>query len=226
MRRGSSPTPSRENATQGAAPIQRLTRLRGRGKRVDRADDVRPTAMPAGRGPAQGGAKPAAAGATPARADRSSCQIATRQLRRLRADLVIAGRELIDPLHRLPDARIDEQQDALEHGARRPQGLGHHHDRLAQRVAHDAPRQPARDAEREFDLARERLHVVRQRRGFEPPDDLVRPLRDRARRSRAGVFQIHQDVVALRAAGRKEQLAQLRGLRAGAVVCSDLGWAD
>ena len=54
-------------------------------------------------------------------------------LGRGRREFVIEAGEIVDPLDRLADRRIEEQQNALEHGGLHAERLGGDHDRLAGR---------------------------------------------------------------------------------------------
>ena len=95
-------------------------------------------------------------------------------LGRGRREFVVKAGEIVDPLDRLADRRIEEQQDALEHGGRHAERPGGDHDRLAGRIARDALGQRSADAERAFEHAGKFAGVALQGGVFQAADHFAR----------------------------------------------------
>ena len=72
-----------------------------------------------------------------------------------RRKLIVKVGEVVDPLDRMTDRRIEEQENALQHGGAHTERAGGDHHRLAGRIARGALGQRPADAERAFENAGE-----------------------------------------------------------------------
>ena len=88
----------------------------------------------------------------------------------LRREFVKKAGEVVDPLDRLPDRRVEEQQNALEHRGLHAERLGCDHDRLAGMIARDPLGQRPADAKRALEHAAEFAGIALQRRGLQAAD--------------------------------------------------------
>src|SRR5207237_5390470 len=125
------------------------------------------------------------------------------------SDVGIEARELVDTINRLPDARVHEQQDPLQHIGWQLHCLGGGHDRLATVIFDNAQRRSARNVERALELAQHSLGLVLQGGRFKPPDIGLLHHRWKARRRRRQVFEADQDQAALERVGGEENPAEL-----------------
>ncbi len=87
-----------------------------------------------------------------------------------RREFIVKTREVVDPLDRLTDCRIEEQQNPVEHRGRHAERTGGDHERLAGRIARDALGQRPADAEHAFEHAGKFAGVALQGRVFQAAD--------------------------------------------------------